>query len=83
MISESGSFTVANILAWMGDLSQERIVAKHAARQGLVRNYLDGLAQPNRSICPSHQVLSTTRELEGPLKITIIQDISRISNGHK
>ena len=34
---ESADFTVAHILEWMGDLSQERIVAKHAARQSLVR----------------------------------------------
>ena len=36
MIAESGDFTVSAILAWMGDLSQERNIAKHAARQGLV-----------------------------------------------
>ena len=38
MIAEAPpAFTVATILASMGDLSQERIVAKHAARQSLVR----------------------------------------------
>ena len=36
MISETEGFTVQNILRWMGDLENERIVAKHAARQGLV-----------------------------------------------
>ncbi|KAI0090965.1 RdRP-domain-containing protein [Irpex rosettiformis] len=35
MISESGEFTVQNILLSMGDLTTERIVAKHAARQSL------------------------------------------------
>lgn len=34
---EQPSFTVSTLLASMGDLSQERIVAKHAARQSLVR----------------------------------------------
>ncbi|KAI0790029.1 RNA dependent RNA polymerase-domain-containing protein [Abortiporus biennis] len=36
-ISESldGGFTVANVLASIGDLSGERVIAKHAARQGL------------------------------------------------
>ena len=38
MICEDGeAFTVKHILAWMGDLSRERIIAKHAARQSLVR----------------------------------------------
>lgn len=36
MIAESGDFNVCAILAWMGDLSKERNIAKHAARQGLV-----------------------------------------------
>ena len=36
MIAESGDFTVAHVLASMGDLSKERIIAKHAARQSLV-----------------------------------------------
>lgn len=36
MIAESGDFNVRAILAWMGDLSKERNIAKHAARQGLV-----------------------------------------------
>jgi len=29
-------FTVDSVLRWMGDLSKEKVVAKHAARQGLV-----------------------------------------------
>ncbi|EKM49158.1 uncharacterized protein PHACADRAFT_201955 [Phanerochaete carnosa HHB-10118-sp] len=33
MIAEDGPFTVSAVLAKMGDLSQERIIAKHAARQ--------------------------------------------------
>lgn len=36
MIAEDGEFNVSAILASMGDLSQERIIAKHAARQSLV-----------------------------------------------
>lgn len=35
MISEFGTFTVRNVLDWMGDLTEERNIAKHAARQGL------------------------------------------------
>ena len=38
MIAETGSFTVENVLKSMGDLTKERIVAKHAARQSLVSN---------------------------------------------
>lgn len=40
MISETDGFTVPIVLSWMGNLSQERVVAKHAARQGLVKNHL-------------------------------------------
>ncbi|THH33039.1 hypothetical protein EUX98_g1143 [Antrodiella citrinella] len=35
-ICEYGDFTVANVLARMGDLSKETVVAKHATRQGLL-----------------------------------------------
>lgn len=38
MIAEDPpAFTVSRILESMGDLSQERVIAKHAARQSLVR----------------------------------------------
>ena len=37
MIAEDPpAFTVSGVLASMGDLSQERVIAKHAARQSLV-----------------------------------------------
>ncbi|KAI0695361.1 RdRP-domain-containing protein [Cytidiella melzeri] len=35
MIAETGEFTVENVLRSMGDLTRERVVAKHAARQSL------------------------------------------------
>ena len=47
MISETGTFTVRNILDWMGDLSEERNIAKHAARQGLVSVVHSVLASHN------------------------------------
>lgn len=36
MLSEDDDLTVERVLRWMGDLSEERVIAKHAARQGLV-----------------------------------------------
>lgn len=36
MIAEKEGFSVQGILKWMGDLDKERVIAKHAARQGLV-----------------------------------------------
>ena len=40
MIAEDGDFSVANVLAWMGDLSKERIIAKNAARRSLVCTHI-------------------------------------------
>ena len=40
MIAEDGDFNVNAILESMGDLSQERIIAKHAARQSLVLRHV-------------------------------------------
>ena len=40
MISEiEETFTVPGVLTWMGDLSHEKNIAKHAARRSLVRSY--------------------------------------------
>ena len=36
-ISEIGHFTVDAVLEWMGDLSEEKIIAKNAARRSLVK----------------------------------------------
>ena len=36
MIAETEGFTIRDVLKWMGDLDKERVIAKHAARQGLV-----------------------------------------------
>lgn len=46
MISEDGDFTVAAILKSMGDLSKERIIAKHAARLGLKLSTTRALGTP-------------------------------------
>lgn len=78
MISEDGDFTVAAILASMGDLSKERIIAKHAARQGLVS---DTISKAVRSVILHLiiQKLSTTRAVDNPVQVELIQDIQRNS----
>ena len=78
MISETGTFTVDRVLEWMGDLSAEKNVAKHAARRSLVW-----------SACFCHwgshailvQPLSTTRELDFGIRIVRIEDVKREWDG--
>lgn len=77
MISEDGPFTVPAVLAKMGDLSQERIIAKHAARQSLVclQHFLSA-----SSGAELWQALSTTRTVQRKVKVSRnLDDVRRNS----
>lgn len=69
MIAEEGEFTVENVLRSMGDLSNERVIAKHAARHSLVRY---SLSKPvlQSLLKTDLQALSTTRAVRLDVKIT-------------
>lgn len=77
MIAEKEGFSVQGILKWMGDLDKERVIARHAARQGLVRGTIPFTSSVIFISCMLPQCLSTSRAITLDLQVEFIHDITR------